>query len=141
MSNIRSISMAVVALLPLSACASAHRDGASAPRVAASISTDVLFEDEIARANVMTAYEAIARLRPGMLRFRPGIRDDRGADVYLDGLLVGSAEQLAGIPAAQVHAVRFVRSLDAPVRYAHVAPSGIIFITTKLGPRGSPAGR
>jgi hypothetical protein len=83
----------------------------------------------------MTAYEAVARLRPGMLRFRPGVHEDRGADVYIDGLLLGGAEQLAGIPATDVHEIRFVRSLDASARYTHVAASGIIFITTKLGPR------
>lgn len=141
MSTIRSISIAVLILLPSAGCVKPHGGAAvSMVRGSASIATDALFEDEIGRANVMTASEAVARLRPGMLRRRPGIHGDRGADVYLDGLLVGGAEQLDAIPAAHVHEIRFLRSLDAPALYRHVAPSGIILITTKLGRRGTRSG-
>lgn len=141
MSTIQRFTIAALILMPSAGCVkNPGSGGVSAVRGSATVATDALFEDEIGKANVMTAYEAVARLRPGMLRWRPGIHESHGADVYVDGLLLGGAEQLDAIPAAHIHAIRFVRSLEATALYRHAAPSGIILITTKLGPRGTRLG-
>lgn len=129
-------SLTLLAIALASSCAPNAETMSGLPRIApASLSSDALYEDEIARAGVVTAYEALARLRPASLRRNRVTTPFDGRAVYLDGLCIGGLEQLAEIPATHVHEIRFISSIEATGRYGRVPTEGIIMITTKLGPR------
>lgn len=97
------------------------------------LSTDVLREDEIQSINAMNAYEAVERLRPAVLRRALSRSPLDRRDVYLDGVRLGTVEQLRGIPATDVHEVRYLTTAEATGRYGNVAPGGMILVTTKTG--------
>ena len=94
-----------------------------------------LREDEIRQANVMTAYEALERLRPAVLRRTRTLTPYEKRAVYLDGLPIGGVDDLRAIPAAHVFEIRYLTASEATGRYGNVSSEGIILITTKLGPR------
>ena len=127
----------LVAALTLLGCArpKTDPDASLSPRRAPHVSTDALFEDEIATANVATAYEAVNRLRPLLLDQSRVVRGIEGRTVFLDGVLVGGLEQLHSIPAAQVHEIRVLSGIEASGRFGNAAQGGAILVITKLGPR------
>lgn len=125
----RSNKLVILALsLTLAACASASQTGsagASAP------SANRITADEIAKADVATAYDAIYSLH------RPWFRDmSAGASgevfVYVDNrVLDGGKEGLRQIPAGQVAVIDYLKAADAVPRFGPRAGGGAIIITRK----------
>lgn len=96
---------------------------------------NVITADEIAFEKVSTAYEAVQRLRPAMLRKRQGARtgDGPSADiqVYVDNRRLGPLEMLNSIPAETIKELRYLGSTDATLRFGINNTEGAILITTK----------
>ena len=112
----------------LSACASS---GARPSR-----SSDVITAEEIERASVSNAYDAVARLRPAFLRGRgQSSIQNPGSDlpiVYVNGLRTGTIDNLRNIPAQDVQQIRFISATDATTRYGTGHTGGIIEVTTRV---------
>lgn len=97
-------------------------------------SGDVLTQDEIERASVSTAYDAVQRLRPVWLRTRGRGSVQSSAQyavVYLDGAQIGGPEALRRIGASDVRSIRFLRAGDATTRYGTGHEGGAILVETK----------
>ena len=96
---------------------------------------DVITEDEIAAASVVTAYEAVQKLRGNFLSNR-GKTTILGKSspmpvVYLDGVRYGEIQTLRNISATQVQSIRLYRAWDAQQRYGNDVMGGVIEVTTK----------
>jgi hypothetical protein len=127
----------LVLVLPLAfallaaGCATTARPGAhvGGPR-------DPITEAEIARIDASDAYDVVQRLRGTFLHSR-GIttleRADGGAlpAVFVDGIHLGSIQELRGIPARDIHEVRFLTLGDAMLRYGPGYTAGVIQVTTR----------
>jgi hypothetical protein len=105
--------------------------------------TSVLSADEIAsaHADVNTAYEAVARLRPNWLTAK-GVTSnayDAGteyATVYVDGQRYGDLNSLRGIQAFHVGSIRYYDVTQAGARFGiRAGSSGVIEVSMKVGPR------
>jgi hypothetical protein len=130
-------SLAAVALL---GCAGRTPD----PTVTANTRrTSVLSAEEIARAHadVNTAYDAVARLRPNWLTPK-GVTSnqyDTGteyATVYVDGQRYGDLNSLRGIQAFHVGSIRYYDVTQAGSRFGiRGGASGVIEVSMKTGPR------
>ena len=94
--------------------------------------TTVIMQDEIAQTHATSAYDAIQLARPLFLISRVGLGPIAERAVYLDGMRLGGIDQLRGIAASSVRAIRYVRALD-------ISPSGIdrpagaILVISKVG--------
>ena len=122
-----SPSRLVAALSPLPfllACASA---GARDP--------DVITAPELSVGASGSAYDAIRRIRPEMLRTR-----DPGTMVYfkygrpavaVDNTLLGGVEVLRRLPAGRVTRVEFVNSWAAAKRYGMEFGDGLMLVETR----------
>ena len=122
-----SLPRLVAALSPLPlllACASA---GTADP--------NVITAPELSLSAPATAYDAIRRFRPEILRTR-----DPGSVVYfkasqpvvaVDNTLVGGVEVLRLLPAAKVAKVEFVNSWAAAKRYGMGFGHGLVLIETR----------
>ena len=111
---------------------------------------NLITADEIARVNVQTAYEAVQKLRPAMLRQRqvasangqggvaekaPRITGTGVASgavvVYLDNTRLGDAEQLRSIAASSIGAVRYFSASEAQTKWGSGHPGGAIEVLSK----------
>jgi hypothetical protein len=94
-----------------------------------------LLGDEIRAASVVTAYEAVARLRPEWLRRRGqiSVRDPGAGDVlvYLDGMHYGSARALNTIRAEGVLQMEFLSGPEATMRFGTGHAGGAILVQTR----------
>lgn len=85
-------------------------------------------EIEDAHADVRTAYEAIARLRPNWLASHGAMSSDVGvnpfATVWLDGQLYGELSTLKDIPAFQVAEIRYYDITEAGGKFGLRAGTG-----------------
>lgn len=85
--------------------------------------------DEIAGANLPTAYEVVERLR------RPWLRKDAltGGDVavYMDGRIVGCAETLRDIPSVDVAAPQYLPNDEAVRRWGSDIKGSVVVITRR----------
>lgn len=101
----------------------------------ASRASDLITAAEIEAASVSNAYDAIARLRPAMLRGRgQSSIQTPGNDlpiVYVNGLRSGTIEHLRNIPAQDIQQIRFIGASDATTRYGTGHTGGIIEVTTR----------
>jgi hypothetical protein len=117
------------ALTLVMACAS------SGPRSGSSAQREILTAEEIAAANVGTAFEAVRQLRPEFLRSRGtmSMRDPSGeyAVVYVNGMRMGGPEQLNTIRAGDVASIRFVSASDATTRWCTGHAGGAIEVIVK----------
>lgn len=90
----------------------------------------VLTADEIeaAHADVRTAYDAVARLRPNWLASHGAMSSDPGlnpfASVWLDGQLYGELSALRDIPAYQVADLRYYDITEAGAKFGLRAGTG-----------------
>ncbi|MBA3343236.1 MAG: hypothetical protein H0T48_15585 [Gemmatimonadaceae bacterium] len=129
----------LVAVTAIIACAPAS--GTSGP---SRISTDprranFLAAEEIlaANADVMTAYDALARLRPNWLKAH-GVSsfDPRGSDfaiVFVDGQQYGGLNSLRNIPANQVADFRYYDVTEAGGTFGlKGGTGGVIEVRTKV---------
>jgi hypothetical protein len=124
-------------LYPLAAfaivgCASSSREP-SPP-----IRTSVLTAEEITNthADLNTAYDALARLRPNWLAPHGAMTSNQGASnyasVFVDGLLQGDVNALKNIPAYYVADVRYYDVTQAGGRFGvRAGTTGAIEVTMK----------
>jgi hypothetical protein len=101
---------------------------------------NLLTADEIvaAHADVTTAYDAVARLRPNWLAAHgvtSGIDNGAGTEfalVFIDGQRYGDLNSLRGIPAYHVGDIRYYDVTQAGARFGiRGGSSGVIEVTTK----------
>ena len=124
------------------ACASG---GVPDPTITANTrKTSILSAEEIenAHADVNTAYDAIARLRPNWLLphgITSGQNNGAGTEyalVYVDGQSYGDINTLRGIPAYHVGSVRYWDVTQAGARFGiRAGSSGVIEISMKTALR------
>ena len=119
-----TVCLALTALLP--ACTAGLGSRRSFARESGTIT-----QSEIARIAPVTAYDAVALLRPGFLRagvisFAP--------TVYVDGVRMGDINQLALISAMTVNAIQFLDAVQASMLFGNSGRSGpAVVVTTKRG--------
>ena len=130
----------LVAVAAVVGCASAGNapDPTSAPGIPRR--GNILTADEIAyaHADVTTAYDAVARLRPNWLAAHgvtSGVDNGAGTEfalVYVDGQRYGDLNSLRGIPAYHVGELRYYDVTQAGARFGlRGGSSGVIDVTTK----------
>ncbi len=128
----------LVAVAAIIACAPAS--GTSGPSHASAVPrrANLLAAEEIlaANADVTTAYDALARLRPNWLAVH-GVSsfDPRGNDfaiVFVDGQLYGGLSSLRNIPADQVAEFRYYNVTEAGATFGlKGGTGGAIEVRTK----------
>ncbi len=111
--------VALCALAVAAGCATSAREVQNEPAV--------LTGEEIASVSVATAYDAVARLRPGYLR--PSGRQSRV--VYMNTHVVGGVEALRDIPAFRVREIRYLSPREATDRLGSGHEGGAIIVTTR----------
>jgi len=133
MKKLARLPIFVVALpLILSSCATGGSTGSSS-------SANTLTADEIAEVGALTAYEAIELTRrrwlvPRTLRAggTPSMGSDTGGPVvYLDGVRVGTLDELRRIRADRVSMMEYLSPSDATNRFGTNHDSGAILVTTR----------
>ncbi|HEX2217196.1 MAG TPA: hypothetical protein VHG35_00210 [Gemmatimonadales bacterium] len=96
---------------------------------------NVITAPELSRSTARTAYDAIRRIRPEMLRTR-----DPGAIVYfkarqplvaVDNTVVGGVEVLRTLPTGKVARIEYVSSWVAAKRYGTGFRNGVMLIETR----------
>src|SRR5438132_743624 len=126
-----------VTVLSLSVAALAGRSPLAAQR-----RSNVLTSEEIQRANVGTAYDAVQALRPRWLQAprELGRQPQKGLDtrgpgiaVYIGNVSVGDIEYLRTIPAATVLELRWLSPFDAASRFSATDGQSAILVTLKRG--------
>jgi hypothetical protein len=132
--------MAVMA--SMGCAASSGTSGSSNPT--SSHKANVLTFDEVAtaHADVTTAYDAVARLRPNWLASHGvtstigGGTDTEYATVFVDGQPYGGIESLRNIPVYHVGEFRYYNITEAGAKYGlRGGSSGVIEVTTNLQSR------
>jgi len=92
----------------------------------------VLLEDEIRGAQVATAYQIVARLRPEWLRRRgrASVRDPTAGAVivYLDGMRQGGVSALNAIVAETVLEMEYLNGQEATTRFGTGHGGGVILV-------------
>lgn len=129
------------ALLPLFSVALALVLGSCATGGAGSRgSGNRLTADEIAEGTALTAYEAVQYARPQWLRPRSlragstpamGGSDRAGPVVYLDGVRVGTVDELRRLRADVVAVIEYLSPSDATNRFGTNHDTGAILVTTR----------
>lgn len=108
----------------LCACASGTGDGGARPQA------NLITAEEMAEANVNYAYEAVERLRPNWLVWRPGRSSTDPKPlvpvVFLDDTFLGDIDELRLIVASEILEIRFLDDREAVYRYGTTYNSGII---------------
>lgn len=129
---------AAVALPLLVACASgsSQRDEQPRPR------TDVLTREDLQRAEVRNAYEAVQRLRPRWLLVRSGMRSfslETEVVVFQDQMFLGNQDALERIGIDGIYEIRYLDGATAKARLPglgsrHVQGAIVVY----MGPQGGP---
>jgi hypothetical protein len=121
----------VLVLSTAAACAS------SAPQTSGGTKPgpNLITADEIAKVNVQTAFDAVQKLRPAMLR-RPNVASANGQSkgelvVYVDNSRYGPVENLRSIPANTIAAVRYYSASESQMKWGSNHPGGVIEVLTK----------
>lgn len=126
---------AMSAVLGCSSATSGNQATLGLPRKA-----NLLTAEEIAdaHADVNTAYDAVARLRPNWLTphgVTSGVNNGAGTEyalVFVDGLAYGDLNSLRGIPAYHVGNIRYYDITQAGARFGiQGGSSGVIEVTMK----------
>jgi hypothetical protein len=128
--------IAVVAIL---GCASAGVTSDTAGRGPVHSNPKLLTAEEIAaaHADVVNAYDAIARLRPNWLVSHGPVSSNPQASpfatVFVDGQQYGELNSLRNIPAYNVDAIRFYDVTEAGAKFGLKAGvGGAIEVTSRL---------
>jgi hypothetical protein len=131
--------LCIVGVAVVMGCATSGTSGTS-PRRASNIlsSTEIV----AAHADVNTAYDAVARLRPNWLAAHgvtSGQSNGAGTEyaiVFLDGQQYGDLNSLRNIPAFQVNSIRYYNITEAGGRFGiRGGSSGVIEVTTNIQSR------
>jgi hypothetical protein len=130
----------LVAVAAIMACAPASGTSGTSPTPGVPRRGNLLTADEIvaAHADVTTAYDAVARLRPNWLAAHgvtSGIDNGAGTEfalVFVDGQRYGDLNSLRGIPAYHVGDIRYYDVTQAGARFGiRGGSSGAIEVTMK----------
>ena len=130
--------IAVVAILACSSANSLDKPRMSMPGRQSDLITNV--EMVAAHADVNTAYDAVARLRPNWLAahgITSGMNNGAGTEyalVFVDGLQYGDLNSLRGIPAYHVGSIRYYDVTQAGGRFGIRAGSSGVIEVTMLSP-------
>ncbi len=142
----RSVSIAVILMaITLAACAGsgapaagAAGTGAAAPRpVRGGLNLITNAEIETAGNDVLSAFELVLRLRPGMMRARNqtagnvGEGNVFGVIAYADEVRLGDVEQLRTVMRGTVREIRFISATDATTRWGTGHSNGVIQVILK----------
>jgi len=122
----------VALALILSSCATGGSDSSQG-------SGNILTADEIAEAHALTAYEAVELTRRRWLTqrtLRAGASSAMGAErtgpvVYLNGVRVGTLDELRRIRADIVQQMEYLSPSDATNRFGTNHDAGAILVTTR----------
>lgn len=120
--------LAPAIVLLIAACASApgtRRNGAGGHHL--------ITTAELQAAGMTSAFTAVQTLRPHWLRPR-GTTTFTGREsikVYLDGLLLGGAEQLQQITTSSISSIRFLDANEATQRWGLDHGHGAIVVSTR----------
>ena len=129
-----------LAVLAIIGCHSSGGTGDTVRFGTASRQSDVLTKDELvsAHADVNTAYDAIARLRPnwlavhGVTSAQTGNQSTETAVVYVDGQRYGPISSLRNIQAYNVMTMRYYDITQAGARFGiQGGAGGVIEVTTR----------
>jgi hypothetical protein len=110
-----------VSLLLLAACS-------SLPPQTMPASNDVLTRAEIARSNHHSALDVIEALRPFYLRPRGPVHEP--PLVIIDGVRLPAVRDLQLVPAYQVAEIRYLRAVEASLRFGGMPYRNAIVIRT-----------
>jgi hypothetical protein len=109
----------------------------SSPAGRPRFSRDVLTEEEIRQANIVSnAYEVVTRLRPQWLRMRgtTAVPEDDGTreiQVWNNGRKIGNPETLRDITVTQIVEMRWVDPIQARQRYGPGNARGVIAVNSR----------
>lgn len=97
--------------------------------------SDIITEEDIAKVNVRTAYDAVVRIHANFLT-RRGATSLLGTsnpepNVYLDDVWIGAVAQLRNIQASDVASIRLYRAWEASTRFGAGHMGGVIEVYTK----------
>lgn len=130
----------LVTLAALIGCASASSTSGTSRPTAVPRKSNILTAEEIAtfQADVQTAYEAVARLRPnwmaahGVTSFVAGGAGTEYARVFVDGQHYGGLESLRNLQAYQVGDIRYYNVAEAGGQFGILGgSSGVIEVSMK----------
>lgn len=137
-SHLPHLPVAVVGALTLMLAASAchSRRGDSATGAVPTSSATVISQEELDHATYSTVYDAIAHMRPQMLRQR-GVNTINGHNtdtpsVFLDNRFLGALDQLRHIAPATIGRVEFLSPAEAQFRWGFGHPAGVILLTSRV---------
>jgi hypothetical protein len=123
----------LVAVTTILSCAPAGPDPLVVPRRGNDLSGE---EIVVAKADVGTAYDAVARLRPNWLSSRgPTSFESQGsyARVFVEGQLYGELASLRNIPAHQVAGMHYYDVTEAGARFGlRGGNSGVIEVRMRV---------
>ena len=131
----------LVAVAVVFGCASAGSTSDTTSTAGVPRRGNLLTADEIAyaHADVTTAYDAIARLRPNWMAAHgvtSSVANGAGTEfalVYVDGQRYGDLNSLRSIPAYHVGELRYYDVTQAGARFGlYGGSSGVIEVTTKI---------
>jgi len=128
---VRLLCAVAIAAVGATACSSSTPTTSTASRPSANVIT----ADEIAKASVQNAFEAVQKLRPNMLR-RPTIASANAQSrgeivVYIDNTRYGAVDNLRQIPASTIAAVRYFSASESQLKWGSGHPGGVIEVLTK----------
>ena len=96
---------------------------------------DVITEEDIAKVNVRTAYDAVVRINANFLTRRGSTSllgtSNPEPNVYLDDVFIGAVAQLKNIQASDVASIRLYRAWEAGTRFGTGNMGGVIEVYTK----------
>jgi hypothetical protein len=113
--------LASLSFFAITACASTPKGSSDGP-------ANILTAEEISKANVPTAYEAVDRLRRRWFRDMTG---EGEVTVYMNNQKQGDKEYLRQIPAQDVASLEYLKGSDAIMRFGQEARGGAIIINRK----------
>jgi hypothetical protein len=121
----------VASSLILGACASTSQGGSAGGSTSGKVVATQITAEQIAKANVQTAYDAIDRLHRSWWKdLSAGTTTE--VVVYMNNQKVdGGKEALRQIPASDVALLEYLKSTDAVMRFGQDANGGAIIVTRK----------
>jgi hypothetical protein len=95
----------------------------------------MITRDELAKVNAQTAYDAVQKLRPTLLKNR-GRTSILGANiqtpmVYLDDQMLGTLERLRDIDAQTLDSIRYLSASEAQLKWGSGHPGGVLLLTSR----------
>lgn len=95
--------------------------------------SDIISSVDIASVGAGNAYEALARLRPELVRGTPAVYGSapRLPVLYVDGTREGQIDLLASIRAELIRDMRYYRPSEARTRFAVFDGVGVLVVRTR----------